>query len=407
YPRHGGRDAATFDLTFTAPKELKLISVGDLQHSESKGVMTTSRWLTKGAIRNAAFNIGYYNPHEIQDFGMVPITVLAIEDNRGDLDQEVSDDVVGSFKLFRQQFGQVQADRLYVTETPFPHGLAFPGMLHLSWSGTLDLSPRGYEAVFRAHEVAHQWWGIDVDFTSYHDQWLSEGLATYCGLLFLETEQDGFERYIDLLRIWKKHIIEISDGPSRGGRQAGPLWLGYRNSSAIMGINYSTIVYQKGAWVFHMLRSYMRDLDTGSDGRFLAGLREYYDKYRGKQASTSDFQQIMEEHAGSDLGWFFNQWVYGAEIPTYLFSYRVEQVAGNRYVVHCKVGQGNVPREFQMAVPITIESEDGMRTTVRVPIQGVGAQFELPAVRSKPKKILFNDMESVLCRVEQVPWYRF
>ena len=28
---------------------------------------------------------------------------------------------------------------------------------------------QGDDEVFRAHEVAHQWWGIGVDFTSYHD----------------------------------------------------------------------------------------------------------------------------------------------------------------------------------------------------------------------------------------------
>jgi aminopeptidase N len=29
------------------------------------------------------------------------------------------------------------------------------------------------------HEVAHQWWGQEVGFDSYRDQWMSEGFANF------------------------------------------------------------------------------------------------------------------------------------------------------------------------------------------------------------------------------------
>ena len=36
------------------------------------------------------------------------------------------------------------------------------------------------------HEVAHQWWGHQVGWASYRDQWLSEGFAEFTSALLLE-----------------------------------------------------------------------------------------------------------------------------------------------------------------------------------------------------------------------------
>ena len=62
--------------------------------------------------------------------------------------------------------------------------------------------------------------------------------------------------------------------------------------------------YQKGAWVLHMLRGLM------GDESFWAGIREYYRRFRDRNASTQDFRQVMEEFSGEDLSWFFQQWLY-------------------------------------------------------------------------------------------------
>ena len=37
-------------------------------------------------------------------------------------------------------------------------------MVHLSWATFQQTSTQGEDEVFRAHEVAHQWWGMGVDF---------------------------------------------------------------------------------------------------------------------------------------------------------------------------------------------------------------------------------------------------
>ena len=66
---------------------------------------------------------------------------------------------------------------------------------------------------------------------------------------------------------------------------------------------YAT-VYQKGAWVLHMLRGVL------GDETFFKGMREYFERFKYKNAETSDFMGVMEEVSGKKLDWFFDEWVY-------------------------------------------------------------------------------------------------
>jgi hypothetical protein len=135
---------------------------------------------------------------------------------------------------------------------------AFPGWSSL-WSPS-NTSETGDDEVFRAHEVAHQWWGIGVDFVSYHDQWLSEGFSNFSGLWYLQTVRKDNDKYFDILRRWRGSIL-LREG------EPGPISLGHRvfASKDDDQDEYQTVVYEKGAWVVHMLRILMLDLKTDED----------------------------------------------------------------------------------------------------------------------------------------------
>jgi aminopeptidase N len=47
----------------------------------------------------------------------------------------------------------------------------------------------GYFTVVAPHEVAHQWWGHDVGFNSYRDQWISESFAEMSASLYITRVQ--------------------------------------------------------------------------------------------------------------------------------------------------------------------------------------------------------------------------
>jgi aminopeptidase N len=64
------------------------------------------------------------------------------------------------------------------------------------------------------------------------------------------------------------------------------------------------LVYQKGAYVLHLLRERL------GERLFWKGIRQYTRKYFGKSVTTADFQTEMERATGKNLSDFFSQWVY-------------------------------------------------------------------------------------------------
>jgi hypothetical protein len=402
YPRPlEGRSLATFDLTFHSPKGKLLASVGDQVDSSTSGQVTTSRWITPAPIRNATFNLGIFKNHEIEEEGIPPVTVMVAEDAHrrlGGLRQKrmketVGADVAKSLRFFQYVYGPLPAKRLYATEIPYFHGEAFPGMLHLSWLTFQHTDQAGEHEVFRAHEVAHQWWGIGVDFTSYHDQWLSEGFADFSGLWYLQTVRKDKDKYFDMLRRWRARILEHNDDP-------GPIWLGYRTTSSKDGTGFDVAVYKKGAWVLHMLRILMLDLKTMNEDRFTVMMRDFYSTYQGKRASTDDFRRVVERHVGTDMGWFFDQWIYRSEIPTYRVSYRTEPAEGGQYRVKLQVKQENVADDFQMYVPVTLDLGGDRQFRTRVKVRGPMSTIDLPLLPANPKSLRFNDLDGVLAQVK-------
>jgi len=149
-----------------------------------------------------------------------------------------------------------------------------------------------------AHEAAHQWFGDSVTEKDWDDVWLSEGFATYLALLCTEHYQ-GRDAFVAGLKRSRDGIFGAEKKlPGVAVVQDKP-WEGIPNS----------IVYQKGAWTLHMLRG-----QIGTE-KFWAGIREYYRRFRDRNASTADFRAVMEEVSGADLGWFFQQWLYRAGTP--------------------------------------------------------------------------------------------
>ena len=98
---------------------------------------------------------------------------------------------------------------------------------------------------------------------------------------------------------------------------------------------------------------------TMNEDRCTETMRDLYRTYQGKRASTEDFRRVAEQHACTDLGWFFDQWIYGTEIPSYRVAYRFEPAEGGQYRVKLKVQQENVAEDFQMYVPVTVELGNG------------------------------------------------
>ncbi len=420
YPRSvTGLDKATFDLRFTFPSRYQLASIGKKISSATEGDNTISEWKLAVPGRNASFIIGVFKEYSVTPDSIPPVTVLvsAAHDAevrnylavRGlmsgkNMDQQVAGDIENSIKFFQHVYGPSSVDQFYAAEIPGNHGEAFPGLVHLSWITFQNTGTDGSQQTFRAHEVAHQWWAAGVDFSTYHDQWISEGFATYSGLWYMQMVIRDNEKFFDQIREYKELILTNRKYLFGSGQEAGPIWLGYRTSSSTTAGDYNLIIYRKGAWVLHMLRNMGLELKTMKEDIFQNLMKDFYQTYKGRSATTDDFRKMTEKHFKIPMDWFFKQWVYNTEVPTYNILYKLEELENGKFKVKCTVKQTNVPDDFQMYVPFLIDFGEKRFARLRYLIKGPVTEFEFPVLPLKPEGIKFNDLESVLCEIDDEDW---
>lgn len=415
YPRLG-RSMSTFDVTFRHPDDRDLVAVGKKISSRREDDVVVSRWATDFPAIHASFNLGDYEQYRLTDPRVPPVTLQVNADfhrdlasrplapdqriyslDRDEIEERVGGDLMNAISFYTSWFGPPPMEELFAAEIPGSHGQAFPGMVHLSWIGFQLIRRSDAPQLLRAHEVAHQWWGLGVEAESYHDYWLGEGLATFASMWYRQVERSDPEDYLDRLEEYRDGILD------REG-EAGPIWLGTRLYTSETEEDYSLIVYRKGAWVFHMLRNLFLDIRTMEESRFEEMLRDLYARYRGDRLSTEEFRAHVERHAGVDMGWFFDQWVYGTGIPTYRVTYSKEELDGDRHRLRLRVEQEDVPDDFMMSVPVSVRFANDARIRFRMMVQGPVSEMELPPLSQEPEEVTFNILHSVLARVEDDGW---
>jgi len=159
-------------------------------------------------------------------------------------------------------------------------------------SVTGDRSVRWRNVVI--HEIAHQWFGNAVTESDWDDVWLSEGFATYFTLLYIEHAY-GRDEFLSGLDDSRRRIIEFD-------KQRPDYRVVHDNLSDMSQVTTGQI-YQKGAWILHMLRGMI------GDEAFWSGIRSYYRAHQDGHATTADFRGEMERASGKDLRGFFDQWL--------------------------------------------------------------------------------------------------
>ena len=415
YPINGqGTNHAMFDLTFHSPDWYPLASIGDRVDSTGAPKVMTTHWVTRLPTSYATFNLGLFQNYHVQQQDAPPLDVLLSDDAHRELRRQlalrgasipeqshmrenVAADVSNSLKLFTHLFGDCSYKHFFVTEIPYDEGVSFPGMIDLSWSTFQETALDGFDEFFRAHEVAHQWWGNGVQPVSYRDAWLSEGMASFSALWYLQAERKHNVEYFKFLDQYKSDIKDDHD-------DAGPIWIGYRNSTPSARRGYDIMIYEKGAWVLHMLRIMMLDLGTMKEDRFTETLRDFYQSYRGAPATTDDFRRVVERHMGVPMDWFFDEWVKGTAIPTYHVAWSPQPAADGRVAVRMRITQEHVPADFQMSVLVSADLGDGRFAHFRVPVRGGQSDYTSPLLPATPRDLKFNDLNSVLADVRMERW---
>jgi hypothetical protein len=262
-----------------------------------------------------------------------------------------------------------------------------------------------------SHEVSHQWWGHLVGWSSYHDQWLSEGFADFSASLFLETTSKKRDDYLKYWEHARKHIVD-KNSFGNSPNDAGPIWLGLRLNTFKTENAYNNLVYPKGGFVLQMLRYLMEDQKTGN-ADFVAMMHDFTATYGGKNASTEDFRSIVEKHikpamnldGDQHMNWFFNQFVYGNEIGSYHLAYKIIPDADGKVIFSGRLTQSGVSERFRVRMPIYADfgRPGGPVKMMNAGIAGNSTTQEIRIrLPEKPKKILLNYNFDVLARETSV-----
>jgi hypothetical protein len=386
---------ATYHMLFHVPKGLELLATGTKVSESTDGKTTTTEWKTDVPLAVVGFNLGkftmkeakvegklgddltidaYANSTPPDDFAQMAGGVLGSLSTTSMLPVQLSQGEVAA-RLYTSYFGPLPFARVQLTQQyACNYGQSWPMLVYLPICGFLDttqqhfmgLRPEDmYWKVVTAHEVAHQWWGQTVGFRSYRDQWMSEGFANTSASIFLQATRPKPD---DFREFWKQQRKLITEKNSQGFRpiDVGPVTMGIRLSSEKTGWDiYQNLVYPKGAYILHMIRMMMWTPKEG-DGRFIDTMHDFLQTYRLKAATTEDFKAVVEKHMSAQMDlennhrmdWFFNEFVYGTDLPNYHFESQLTQ-NGDATSLHLKLTQSGVPASFKMLVPIYLEYADG------------------------------------------------
>ncbi|MEA2203612.1 MAG: hypothetical protein QOE77_388 [Blastocatellia bacterium] len=405
YPRHGYLDRATLDLTYRHSKKLKIASVGERLSEESDPEdkeVTVTKYRFRQPVALATFALGPFDRHKqavrfdkggsgdpiTVEFNSLPGSMLAIKEDF------ILAELDNSLRYFTLMFGKYPYPVFGAAFHPFFYGQGFPSMLMIP--ATDRASKFTYS--FIAHETAHQWWGNIVAWRSYRDQWLSEGFAEYSGILYtgVRSGNGARDELLGYLRQSLKDPPETKIGHGKGRLvDVGPIILGHRLSTSKTQGAYTTLIYNKGALVLRMLHFLLSDPTTAEDKPFFDMMTNFVNRYRDQYASTDDFRRVANEHfAKSALGrryqltnldWFFKEWVYHSETPSYKMEYQLEQLPDGKVLLKGTVTQENVPADWFMILPVVL-SFGKQQAGATVHALGPKAEFQMK-LPARPTKV--------------------
>ena len=435
YPNlNGFGEHVPYDLTFKVPRRYKVVSVGRLQSESIDGDLAVSRWVTPIPVAVAGFNYGEYKememPDEITHYKISGYYLSELPDSlrRFQILQSMAPTSMTKYVLEQTRaqlqvctlfFGKSPYEDVSITEQPdFNFGQSWPDLVYLPISAYTDSTQRwmlfghidnnfsGFVQEVTPHEVAHQWWGHTVGWASYHDQWLSEGFAEFSASLFLQNAM-GKDWRKDYLEFWDRLRRRILDKNNFGiaPNDAGPLWMGLRLISPRSGNAYQNVTYPKGAYVLQMLRSIMYSQEDQDKG-FIAMMHDFVDSHREHAASTESFKAIAEKHmtklmdveGNHRLDWFFDEWVYGTQIPRYQFEYQVTPADGGKTKLHMTLTQSDVDSHFFMLVPVFVDFGKGWIRIGQLGIAGNTTKTMDAVLPAVPKKVALNAYKEILER---------
>jgi aminopeptidase N len=291
-------DSVQVDLV--VPDNLTGVSNGKLENVQTANGWKIFSWKERYPITTYLVSVAVSNYAEFgeaftfSDGTIMPIRHYVYPENLASAQTQLAD-TRDMLAFFNRAFGD------------YPFKKEKYGHAQFAWGGGMEhqtiTSIGGFSDGLISHELAHQWFGDLITMNSWQDIWLNEGFASYSEALYFE-HRDGKAAYRNYMA-------------SMDYNHTGSVFV--RDTTSVGNI-FNGTVYDKGAWVLHMLRRVVGDAD------FFRLLQTYVadSRYRFGNASTDNFKNLAENISGQELDWFFEQWIYREGRPSMRYAWKLE-----------------------------------------------------------------------------------
>lgn len=287
-------EVANYNISLTVPNEYKLASTGNIINKKEEKNKTTYK-IQANAVRDFAVILSKYFDVKKDLVEDVEVISYSIAGKKGDKALQYGVDAVN---IFNNLFGKYPYEQLSVVACDFfIGGMEYPNLVMVG-QHLYDMEEDFLLEYVVAHEVAHQWWYSLVGNNQVEEPWLDEGLTEYSTLMYFEQKygphikeqilekmiEVQYQNYVDLKSNKKVGILRSID-------------------SFDTSFEYSSIVYSRGALFMEELREYM------GEEAFYSALKEYFENYKFKNATTRDFYNICRNSTERDMSALFKKWL--------------------------------------------------------------------------------------------------
>jgi len=362
-------DKAIVEMNLTVPGPLTGVSNGKLVStvSNADGTKTflwqsdypISTYLVSVAITNYATWTDTYSPVT----GGLDMLVQhwVYPEHLADAQQDLSV-TVPMLEFFSSTFGEYPFVAEKYGHAIFAFGGGMEHQTVTSYGAPFITGDNDYDWIV-AHEMAHQWWGDSVTLADWRETWLNEGFASYSEALWTE--------HLGGAAALRGYMAGFDSRPF-----CGPL---YNSGCNIFGHT----IYDKGAWVLHMLRHVI------GDASFLQALRDWASDFAFSNATTADLRATMEAASGRYLGDFFDRWVYQTGEPAYRWGWTAAQTPAG-WITHVRIEQTQAGAPFIMPIDLRIWTGEDVFSTAVVENTSAVQDFALPPVPDRPVSLEFD-----------------
>jgi len=375
---HPSDKADSADIEITVPAGMVVAANGMLQRHERRGDRDTFLWRHEYPITtyNICFHASDYAQFT-QYHGALPIEYYVYPEDLADA-QASFQNIPQMMAHFEAVFGPYPyaGEKMGFAEAQLGGGMEHQTMVTI---GSAFINGGTHWETLYAHEAAHMWWGDCVSIATWADFWLSEGFASYGDALWQEGGY-GVEALQNRMRTFRNQYF-AEDANNRF-----PIY----DPEVLL----SSTVYEKGAWIVHMLRRVFND-----DEAFFAMLQDYRAAHEHGNVTTAQFQAAAEAACGFDLDWFFDTWVYMAGYPELEYSWSYSPGMLEIRIDQVQEVDGLTPL-FEMPVDLLFDSPMGQfRVTPWVREKSTVVEWPISI---KPDRMIFDPDLWLLCTAEDV-----